>query len=169
MAWVVLGGGVVISFLMCFLFWSLLGVQSRSRKLAEELTADIRNKQQALIDSEYRWKFALEGTGDGLWDWDVPNSRVFYSHSFKEMLGYADDEISDALTEWSSRVHPDDIDATMRAVQEHLEGRNEHYSSEHRVRCKDGHYIWILVCSARTRTSRTARTSRKPCYAIATS
>jgi PAS domain S-box-containing protein/putative nucleotidyltransferase with HDIG domain len=144
MAWVVLGGGVVISFLMCFLFWSLLGVQSRSRKLAEELTADIRNKQQALIDSEYRWKFALEGTGDGLWDWDVPNSRVFYSHSFKEMLGYADDEISDALTEWSSRVHPDDIDATMRAVQEHLEGRNEHYSSEHRVRCKDGHYIWIL-------------------------
>jgi PAS domain-containing protein len=56
--------------------------------------------------SEFRWKFAVEGSGDGLWDWDVPNSRVFFSTRWKEMLGFAQDEVGNGLDEWSKRVHP---------------------------------------------------------------
>ena len=46
------------------------------------------------MESEYRWKFAVEGTGDGLWDWNVVEGTTFYSHRWKEMLGYADEEIA---------------------------------------------------------------------------
>jgi PAS domain S-box-containing protein len=103
-----------------------------------------RHAEQALRESEERWKFAIEGTGDGLWDWDVLGGRVVFSSRWKAMLGYAEDEIGDSLAEWRSRVHPEDLVGVLRAVQDHLDGRSALYLSEHRVRCKDGAYRWIL-------------------------
>lgn len=143
-AWLSLGGGLVISGLLYSLLLSLLTLQKRSQKLADKQTAELRQKQNELIESEFRWKFALEGAGDGVWDWDVANSRVYFSHTWKTMLGYADHDIGDSLDEWSKRIHPDDMDITLRAVQDCLEERTAQYSSEHRVLCKDGHYKWIL-------------------------
>jgi two-component system cell cycle sensor histidine kinase/response regulator CckA len=106
-----------------------------------------RNRAQAsasLMESEQRWQFALEGAGEGLWDWDARTNRVYFSSKWKSMLGYADAEIGDTLEEWSSRVHPDDLEQTMAEVQEHLNGSTSGYASEHRLRCKDGTYKWIL-------------------------
>ncbi len=98
----------------------------------------------ALLESDERWRFAIEGAGDGLWDWDVPQSKVFFSRRWKEMLGFAQDEIGNGLDEWSKRVHPDDLTQTMADVQAHLDGTTPMYVNEHRVRCKDGGYKWIL-------------------------
>ena len=97
-----------------------------------------------LRESEHRWKFAIEGSGDGLWDWNVPAGTVFFSKRCKEMLGFADDEMGNNLDEWSKRVHPDDLAQAMAAVQMHLDGTMPHYCNEHRVRCKDGSWKWIL-------------------------
>ena len=101
--------------------------------------------QQALRDSEFRWKFAVEGTGDGLWDWNVPQSTVFFSRRWKEMLGFGQDEIGNGLDEWSKRVHPDDFERVMVDVRAHLDGQTPVYVSEHRVSCKDGSWKWILA------------------------
>ena len=100
--------------------------------------------EQSLAESEFRWRFAFEGYGDGLWDWNVPESTVFFSSSWKAMLGYADDEIGCGLDEWSKRVHPDDQARVMAEVQAHLAGTTPRYDSEHRVRCKDGSWLWII-------------------------
>lgn len=105
----------------------------------------IRAKLEAkLKESEFRWKFAVEGAGDGLWDWDVANSTVFFSKRWKEMLGHSEDEIGQGLDEWEKRIHPDDKVATLAAVQAYLEGRASVYANEHRVLCKNGEYKWIL-------------------------
>lgn len=103
-----------------------------------------RSGEEALRDSETRWRFAIEGAGDGVWDWDVPTSSVYFSPRWKQMLGYADDEISNGESEWSSRVHPDDLPGLMAELQPHLDGHTPSYVHEFRVRCKDGSYKWIL-------------------------
>ena len=101
-------------------------------------------RETALTESEFRWKFAIEGAGDALWDWNVPCSTVFYSSRWKEMLGFTQDEIGISLDEWSKRVHPDDLARVMADVQAHLDGLTPMYRSEHRVSCKDGSWKWIL-------------------------
>ncbi len=115
--------------------------------LLYSLVHDISERLKAELDlkiSEERWKYALEGATDGVWDWSVPTNKVFYSTQWKAMLGFEENEIGDSLDEWSKRVHPDDYDYTIRIVQDHLEGKTDFYSCEHRVVCKDGSYKWIL-------------------------
>jgi len=101
-------------------------------------------REVALKESEFRWKFAIEGSGDGLWDWDLTTSTVFFSKTWKNMLGYPEDEIGSGLDEWRERIHPDDRASALAAVQNHLDGKTPTYLNEHRVLCKDGSYKWIL-------------------------
>jgi PAS domain S-box-containing protein len=94
--------------------------------------------------AEARWQFALEGGEHGVWEWNAQTNEVYFSRGWKTMLGYANSEISNVLPEWQSRVHPDDLDATLRTLGQYSNGAIEHYSCEYRLRCKDGSYKWIL-------------------------
>lgn len=136
-------GGLVITGLLAGLMNSLRNTRASAEAIAGRLTADLRQKDRLLSESEYRWKFALEGSDLGVWDWNIPESRVYFSKRWKAMLGYEDAEIGNGLDEWSKRVHPDDRDSTMAAVQAYLDGRTPFYDNEHRVQCKDGSFKWI--------------------------
>ncbi|MFA6542236.1 MAG: PAS domain S-box protein, partial [Bacteroidota bacterium] len=95
-------------------------------------------------ESEQRWKYALEGSGDGVWEWDVKKKIVYRSHQWKAMLGYSDSEIEDTYEAWKNLVHPDDIHrVTQQSIASDQE-RNDTNSVEYRIRCKDGSYKWIL-------------------------
>jgi diguanylate cyclase (GGDEF)-like protein/PAS domain S-box-containing protein len=111
----------------------------------------VRRYLKALVDinsrlaaSEARWKFAVEGTGDGLWDWNVQTGEAFYSLRYKEMLGYADAEIGNSAAEWSGRIHPDDAPAVAAVMQPVLDGSANSVTVEFRMRHKDGHWLWML-------------------------
>ena len=95
--------------------------------------------------SEARWTEALEGVGDGVWDWDMVTEAVFFSRRWKDMLGYAENEIGTTLREWSDRVHPEDRLQVQSNLQDHLDGRSAAYASEHRLLRQDGSYIWVLA------------------------
>ena len=114
--------------------------------IANVLTTAIERQrmEDALRESEQRWQLAVRGTNDGIWDWNVKTNQVFFSTRWKQMLGYADEDIRNHLDEWSSRVHPEDIDWVMQIIQNHFENKTPFYTSEHRVLCKDGTYKWIL-------------------------
>ena len=101
-------------------------------------------REDALRDSEFRWKFAIEGSGDGLWDWNVTANQVFFSKTWKHLLGYADAEIDGNLAEWERHIHPEDKARVLARLQDHLDGKTPAYVSEHRALCKDGSYKWIL-------------------------
>jgi PAS domain S-box-containing protein len=105
---------------------------------------ELKKTEDELRQSEARWQFALEGSGDGVWDWNAQTNHVFFSPQWKGMLGFQEHEIGDTLEEWDSRVHPDDREAVYAAINRHMAGEMPVYVSEHRVRCRDGSYKWIL-------------------------
>ncbi|MBD2604249.1 PAS domain-containing protein [Scytonema hofmannii FACHB-248] len=106
---------------------------------------DRQKMEDALKESEQRWHLAVQGTNDGIWDWNVKTSEVFFSTRWKEMLGYEEQEISNHLDECLTRIHPDDIVRVKQVIQDHFAKRTPFYISEHRVRCKDNTYKWILA------------------------
>jgi diguanylate cyclase (GGDEF)-like protein/PAS domain S-box-containing protein len=106
---------------------------------------DRKLAQDQLRISNERWKLAIEGTGDGVWDWDIPANTVTYSTRWKEILGYAEHEISDSFSEWEKRVHPDDLPAARAGLRACLDGATPSYVSEHRVLGKDSNWKWMLA------------------------
>ena len=97
-----------------------------------------------LRNSEELWKFALEGAGDGVWDWDIKNDKAHFSDRYKEMLGFSNDDVINNIKEWHNRVHPDDASSLNEAVSNYLSGKAEKYVHEHRVICKDKSIKWVM-------------------------
>lgn len=114
------------------------------RQLNENLEQRVREKSQALFESEERFNLAMLGASDGLWDWDLDKRSVYFSPRWKSMLGYTDDEIGHSTAEWRRRVHPEDLRRVMTLIRIHLNGETDAYESIHRMQHKDGHYLWIL-------------------------
>lgn len=113
----------------------------------EELKRLVTNLTEAAMlsrDRELSWIYALEGNRDGVWDWNAVTNEVFFSKRWKEMLGFAEEEISNHLSEWEKRVHPDDRDSVYADLNAHLNGQTPYYENEHRLLCRDGYYKWIL-------------------------
>ncbi len=98
----------------------------------------------SLRHAEARWQFALEGAGDGLWDWDFNSAKVFYSPRWKSMQGFDAVDIGDSESERTHRIHPDDREAAQAALDVHLSGLVPIYICELRQMRKDGTYVWLL-------------------------
>ncbi len=109
-----------------------------------DMAVQRQRAETALHESEERWQFALVGSRDGVWDWNPATDEIFFSIRRKEMLGYADDELPNSLDEWDKRVHPDDKERCYADLERHLNGETPFYENEHRLKCKDGTYKWIL-------------------------
>jgi PAS domain S-box-containing protein len=99
--------------------------------------------QAALRENEERLTLAFAGAREGVWDWNIETNAVVYSARWKQMLGYAEDEIEPHLSAWERLVHPDDRERADRA-HETVTGGAPTYEAEFRVRHKDGHYIHVL-------------------------
>jgi len=98
--------------------------------------------EQSLKESEERYKLAVEGTADGIWDWDLHTSHVYYSLKFKQLLGYSDEEFPDILNSFVDHLHPDDYEDAIDAINNHLDNRVP-YDVEYRLRNKSGTYCWF--------------------------
>ena len=112
----------------------------RSIRYALEQNRTLR----ALRESEERYALSARGANDGLWVWDLGKREIYYSPRWKSMLGYREDEIGKSPDEWFSRVHPDDLELLESAIELHVLGVSPHFENEHRMRCADGTYRWIL-------------------------
>ena len=104
---------------------------------------ELINKQ--LDESKQRWQFALEGSGDGVWDWDIENHHSYFSPKWKEMLGFSDEELPNVPETWFSLIHKEDLPKVEQKLNDYLTNKTVEYKHEHRVRCKDQSYKWILT------------------------
>jgi PAS domain S-box-containing protein len=103
-----------------------------------------KQMEEHLRVTQERWELALRGNNDGIWDWNIKTNEVFFSERWKTMLGYSNGEVPHHIEEWKKRLHPDDVASVLKATDDHLKHKTEFYSAEYRIRCKSGHYKWIL-------------------------
>jgi len=103
-----------------------------------------KNLEQSHLKAQEIAALAIEGSQDGIWDWNIKTNEIFYSPQWKKMLGYTDDEIPHKIDQWLKRIHPEDIDKVSAAIQEHLAKKNPTYRIEYRIKCKYDSFIWIL-------------------------
>lgn len=99
---------------------------------------------QSLRESEERWKFALEGSGDGVWDWNLQTGELFLSRQEMTVLGYEGEEACHThISKWETRQHPQDRTLRKAAIEGYLSGRVPFYSCDFRTLCRNGHWRWI--------------------------
>lgn len=91
-----------------------------------------------------RLESVLDSAKLGIWDWNPQTNAVVFNKRWKEMVGYQIDELKDELASWEMLIHPDDKEHTYKTLQDHMAGKNSYYESIHRLKHKDGHWIWIL-------------------------
>jgi two-component system cell cycle sensor histidine kinase/response regulator CckA len=104
-----------------------------------------RSAEEALRESEKRLRFALEGANEGLWDWSIDTGDVYFSAAAELMLGYEPGEMERRTGgTWDQSLHPDDMPAVQRAIDEHVAGHTSAYEAEYRCRTKQGGWKWIL-------------------------
>lgn len=106
---------------------------------------DLKETELALRESEARWQFALDGAGDGVWDWNIASGKVFRSPRWLSMLGYGAEEAEDSGKEWAWRVHPDDLSGLLAARDAHLRGDTPYFTHQARLLCRNGKYKWVMA------------------------
>ncbi len=139
--WVITGA--VVS-LLALLYLALFVIVKRAQ---DQIIVQSRERQKALQSlalSEERWKFALEGSGEGVWDRNLATGEVVFSKRYKEIHGFAQDELEDRSEAWEARVHPDDLAQVMADREAYFSGEKPDYTSERRMQCKDGSWKWIF-------------------------
>ena len=109
--------------------------------------------EEKLRASEERFKLAMAGANDGLWDWSLETDKVYYSPRWFDMLGYEDKAFPAVFNTWEHLVHPDDKEFVIQQVLDYLEGRVDTFEVEMRMQHKDGHEVIVL--------SRAIKTSRE--------
>lgn len=119
--------------------------RKRTEQELRRIKTALEETNETLRSSEERWKFALEGAGDGVWDWDCLNNKVFLSDQWKNIIGYEAHEIgNDAEIEWFGRLHPEDKEYVFEKLDVLVQEKTPTFVTEYRFLCKDGSYKWIL-------------------------
>jgi PAS domain S-box-containing protein len=111
--------------------------------ISTDITSQKRTEEE-LRESQERLQFILEGSNDGAWDWNIADNMAYLSPRYKEMLGYAPDELPNTPESWTHMIHPADVPNVQRHLFAYLEGRSSSYAVEHRLQHKSGEWRWIV-------------------------
>jgi PAS domain S-box-containing protein len=131
-------------------------------ELFEELTGDIAyalgkinlEKEKIYLEQKnisdmneisLKLREAISAANIGLWDWNLNDNSVTYSKEWKNQIGYEDFEINNHFSEWEKRVHPDDLEPTLRKIKHSIETNSTHFYTEFRFLHKGGYFIWIFA------------------------
>lgn len=141
---------VVVGGVFGFLLTTVRLMQMEQRKQMEilkhkedELVAEIDRRKLADRRST-RLKYAIQGSNDGLWDWNIKTGKVYYSPRWEQMLGFEPGEINPHVDAWRSAIHPDDAADTFSKLDHHLSGKTRQFLSEMRLRTKNREWCWVL-------------------------
>ncbi|WP_144349097.1 EAL domain-containing protein [Sporomusa termitida] len=108
--------------------------------LYTELTA----ANELLRTSEERYRLAMEGVNDVIYDWDLRTNKIALSERWNNILGLSAVEGVDIRLGWETRIHPEDKVIREQAMADHFTGKTPFYAAEYRVRNQNGEYFWVL-------------------------
>ena len=107
-----------------------------------ERTQALSTLNDALRQSQERLSLAIDASGIGLWDWNLPTDDIYHSN-FEQLLGYSSKELTGFMGHLKPLVHPDDYLKVKKAIVQHLRKRTPIYNVQYRMRHRRGHWIWV--------------------------
>ncbi|MGN6366925.1 MAG: ATP-binding protein [Phycisphaerae bacterium] len=111
--------------------------------IVEDVTAARQAEEQLAISRE-RLEFALDATEEAFWDWDITTGNVVFAPSWFTPIGYEPEELlPHTIDVWNRLCHPEDNAVGWEKLQKHFAGETPSYEHEHRLRHKDGHWVWF--------------------------
>ena len=105
---------------------------------------EMKNNELEMLAMKDRFQLAIDGSNDGLWDWNTITDEIYFSSRLTTMLGYKDGEIAHNLSAIQEIMHPDDIEKAFRSVEKHLSSKTKVFEHVHRMKHKNGSWVWIL-------------------------
>ncbi|NEO35453.1 MAG: PAS domain S-box protein [Moorea sp. SIOASIH] len=127
------------------LYGSLVVLIGIGSSLLARAKVEHQHAEEELGLSQERLQLALEGSGDGLWDWNITTGEVYYSPRWLEMLGYDVDELPGYLSSWEKLIHPEDKPLVRSLLNACLKNSSVLFACDHRVRTKSGQWKWIAI------------------------
>ncbi len=115
---------------------------SNIHQKAQELQ-QLQTIEASLRKSQEHLALALEGSGDGLWDWNIATGEMYYNQGWLGILGYEAQEIPTTVKAWLNLIHPDDLPWVWERLHQHLQNSQVSYHFDYRLLAKSGEYIWI--------------------------
>jgi len=104
---------------------------------------ELKENQQSIKEIQERYKLAIEGANDGIWDWDILNNQ-FYFERTKQILGYKENELENNYQSFLALVHAEDVKRLKKHLKDHYSKKTPYYTCEYRMKTKTGNYKWIL-------------------------
>lgn len=98
--------------------------------------------EQALRETRERYVLAVERANDGTWEWDLTTDLVQFSPRWKGMLGHFTESLR-RIDDWKELIHPDDREAILMRLANHIDGLTPNFDAEYRLRHGDGRYRWL--------------------------
>jgi diguanylate cyclase (GGDEF)-like protein/PAS domain S-box-containing protein len=103
--------------------------------------------------NEERYRLAMTGTNDGIWDWDLVDDSAYFSDQMRTLLNLPDLQRSHGMSPWFDRIHPEDREAVHRALSSHMAGKADHFICEHRLVLGRGEVRWVRARGVAVRQS----------------
>lgn len=114
------------------------------RRASNRNITRLKSIEEAISQSEKRFRLALDASSDGVWDKNLITNEVYYGKNWYHVLGYTDHDVKNKSITWEDLLHPDDEPGTMEAMQNHFDGLTNRYETEFRIRNKAGKWQWFL-------------------------
>ncbi len=131
-------------------FYAQDGTPQGSRGTVHDVTDEIflqktlEEKNTELIINTHRLELATQTASIGIWDWSIGDNEIYFSSIFKNILGFKENEMANAIEEWESRIHPEDKERVFDTLNKHFKQETFYYESEYRMLHKNGNYIWVF-------------------------
>ena len=131
-----------LALLLCIALLIILAILYRQHLLKKEhlRLKKIHNENARLKEQT---ELAILGNHDGIWDWNILTDEVYFSPAWKKVLGYEDGELENYFVTWEGRLHPEDKEKVLQKIERHFQEKGRTSENKHRLRHKDGHWIWI--------------------------
>ncbi len=105
---------------------------------------ELQRTRDQLRATEERYALAVEGSTDGIWDWDLVSNSVYFAAQWQATLGLpAEAQAGRPLHEWFGRIHPNDLPYVKQRIDAHLHYDAPRFEAEYRIRHSDGSYRWV--------------------------
>ncbi len=128
----------------CIIIWNNEGIPYRMIGVYQDIT-DLKTDNH-LTSKSKKYGYLVEGTDSGTWELDLISGKANYNHIWAEIIGFKLEELKPlSKNTWAERVHPEDLRKCEKQLNAHVNGETDRYTCTHRMKHKDGHWVWVLA------------------------